>query len=50
MEHDNISLAFSGKEKLGLIYVPLDFIEPHVGTFHLDRSIRVRSQSYQSRW
>lgn len=39
-----------GEEQWSLIYVPSCSIELYKGTLHLDRSIKVRSQSYQSRW
>lgn len=45
----HISL-FSGEAHCTLIYVLPSFIELYKGTLHLDRSIKVRSQSYQSRW
>lgn len=39
-----------GEEQWSLIYVLPSSIELYKGTLHLDRSIKVRSQSYQSRW
>lgn len=41
---------FCGEEDKSLIYVLSHSIELYKGTLHLDRSIKVRSQCYQSRW